>query len=43
MVPTITAHTKVLQAGKSMTVQHHKLRPEEMAEYQTWIVKISCL
>ncbi|KAJ5245617.1 hypothetical protein N7489_005713 [Penicillium chrysogenum] len=37
MVPTITAHTKVLQAGKSMTVQHHKLRPEEMAEYQTWI------
>lgn len=35
MVPTITAHVKVLMADKSMTDQHHRLRPEEMAEYQS--------
>ncbi|APP91270.1 hypothetical protein [Fusarium graminearum dsRNA mycovirus 5] len=35
MVPTITAHVKVLTAGKSMVDQHAKLRPEEMAEYQS--------
>jgi len=35
MVPTIMAHVRVLQAGKSMVDQHGILRPEQMAEYQT--------
>nr|QJT73711.1 hypothetical protein [Botrytis cinerea mycovirus 5] len=35
MVPTITAHVKVLMAGKAMVDQEGHLSPEEMAEYQS--------
>nr|WEI52981.1 coat protein [Beauveria bassiana dsRNA mycovirus 1] len=35
LVPTITAHVKVLNAGRSMVDKLAKLSPEEMAEYQT--------